>query len=160
MAIPAGDEYAVVLSTLTDSSQYGTLPIAALTGTQFYKNPFVVEITYEPAKTFTLNDVHFDFGKATLLPESFKQLEDLYDYMKWKETCKIEVAGHTDNVGQDNDNLLLSQKRAEAVKSWLVKKGIGASRIDAKGYGAMQPIADNSTDEGRQQNRRTEVKIL
>ena len=158
--LPAGDEYAVVLSTLTDSSQYGTLPIAPLTGNQFYKNPFSIQITYEPAKTFTLNDVHFDFGSATLLPDSFKQLEELYEYLKWKETCRIEVAGHTDNVGQESDNMVLSQKRAESVKAWLVKKGIGSSRIIVKGYGSTQPVADNSNEEGRQQNRRTEVRIL
>ena len=160
ITVPAGDEYIVVLSTLTDSTQYGTLPIPALTGTQFYKNPFTIEITYEPEKTFTLDDVHFDFGKATLLSNSYKQLEELYEYMKWKENCRIEVAGHTDNVGQENDNMLLSQKRAESVKAWLVKKGIESSRIVAKGYGATQPVADNATEEGRQQNRRTEVRIL
>lgn len=79
--------------------------------------------------------------------------------MKWKEDSKIEIAGHTDNVGNDNDNMILSQKRAETVKTWLVKKGIQPQRIIAKGYGASQPVADNST-EGRQQNRRTEVRIL
>jgi outer membrane protein OmpA-like peptidoglycan-associated protein len=160
IALPAGDEYGVVLSTLTDSSRYGTLPIAPLTGNQFYKKPFSIEITYEPAKTFTLNDVHFDFGSAILLPRSFKQLEELYEYLKWKENCRIEVAGHTDDVGQDSDNMILSQKRAESVKTWLVKKGIESSRIIAKGYGSTQPVADNSNEEGRQRNRRTEVRIL
>lgn len=160
IALPAGDEYAVVLKAVTDSTQFGTLPIAPLTGTQFYKNPFVIEITFEPAKIFTLNNVHFDFGKATLREDSFKQLEELYEYLKWKETYKAEIAGHTDNVGQDNENMLLSQKRAESVKAWLVKKGIQPARLIAKGYGATQPVADNSTDEGKQHNRRTEVRIL
>ncbi|CAN5481478.1 hypothetical protein BH10BAC2_BH10BAC2_23110 [soil metagenome] len=160
IALPAGDEYTVVLKALTDSTQFGTLPIAPLTGTQFYKNPFVIEITFEPAKIFTLNNVHFDFGKATLREDSFKQLEELYEYLKWKETYKAEIAGHTDNVGQDNDNMILSQKRAETVKAWLVKKGIQPARLIAKGYGATQPVADNSTDEGKQQNRRTEVRIM
>lgn len=160
IALPAGDEYTVVLSTLTDSSQYGTLPIAPLIGHQFYKNPFSIQITYEPTKTFTLNDVHFDFGSATLLPDSFKQLEELYEYLKWKENCRIEVAGHTDNVGQESDNMVLSQKRAESVKAWLVKKGIESSRIISKGYGSTQPVADNTNEEGRQRNRRTEVRIL
>jgi len=160
IALPVGDEYAVVLYALTDSTHFGTLPIPPLAGTQFYKDPFVVEIKYEPAKVFTLNDVHFDFGKATLREESFKQLDELYEYLKWKETCKVEIAGHTDNVGADNENLFLSQKRAETVKAWLVKKGIQPARIIAKGYGANRPVADNTTEEGRQQNRRTEVIIL
>lgn len=160
IALPAGDAYAVFLKAITDSSQFGTLPIAPLSGTQFYKNPFIIEITFEPAKVFTLNNVHFDFGKATLREGSFKQLEELYEYLKWKETYKAEIAGHTDNVGQGNDNMILSQKRAESVKAWLVKKGIQPARLIAKGYGATQPVADNSTDDGKQQNRRTEVRIL
>ena len=160
IAVPAGDEYIVFLKSLNDTTRFGTLPIPRLTGTQFYKNPFIINIKYEPSRVFTLNDVHFDFGKATLRDESFKQLDELYDYLKWKETCKIEIAGHTDNVGADNENLLLSQKRAESVKTWLVKKGIQPARIIAKGYGPTQPVADNSTEEGRQQNRRTEVRIL
>jgi outer membrane protein OmpA-like peptidoglycan-associated protein len=98
--------------------------------------------------------VHFDFGKATLREESFKQLDELYEYLKWKETCKVEIAGHTDNVGADNENQFLSQKRAETVKAWLVKKGIQPARIIAKGYGQidlsqiiLQKKGDNKTGE-------------
>jgi OOP family OmpA-OmpF porin len=80
--------------------------------------------------------------------------------MKWKEEQKIEIAGHTDNVGKDADNLKLSLQRAEAVRNYLIKKGIKADRITAKGYGATQPVADNGTDAGRQKNRRTEVVLL
>ena len=80
--------------------------------------------------------------------------------MKWKENEKIEIAGHTDNVGNDADNLKLSQQRADAIRQYLIKKGIQPPRVIAKGYGASQPVADNSTDEGRRRNRRTEVKIL
>ena len=80
--------------------------------------------------------------------------------MKWKENEKIEIGGHTDNVGSDADNLKLSQQRAEAIRQYLIKKGIQPARVIAKGYGASEPVADNSTNEGRQNNRRTEVKIL
>jgi outer membrane protein OmpA-like peptidoglycan-associated protein len=98
--------------------------------------------------------VHFDFGSAPLLPDSFKELEELYEYLKWKETCRIEVAGQTDNVGQESDNMVFSQKRAESVKAWLVKKGIGSSRVIAKAMGLhrlMRTIVlkkeDNKTEE-------------
>lgn len=160
MTLPAGDEYSVMLNTLNDSTYFGSLPIPALSGNETYTKPFVISMTYEPAKVFTLNNVYFETGKATLQPASFKQLQDLYEYMKWKDSSRIEVGGHTDNVGNENDNLVLSQKRAEAVKLWLVRKGVADSRIVAKGYGASMPVEDNSTDAGRRKNRRTEVKIL
>jgi len=72
----------------------------------------------------------------------------------------IEISGHTDDVGDDALNLELSQKRAESVRNYLIKNGIASNRVTAKGYGETQPIADNSTPEGKAKNRRTEVKIL
>jgi outer membrane protein OmpA-like peptidoglycan-associated protein len=160
LSLPAGDEYAVTIQALSDSSKYGTLPIPALGEGEFFEQPFAVNITYEPARSFTLNHVFFDVGKASLRPESFKELDELFEYMRWKTADVIEIAGHTDNVGKDDDNLKLSQFRADAVRNYLLKKGIAKERVQAKGYGATKPVADNSTTEGRQQNRRTEVHIL
>ena len=160
IALPVGDEYSVLLNTLNDSTYFGNLPIAALGGNETYTKPFVLSMTYEPAKNFTLNNVYFETGKAALQPVSFKQLQDLYEYMKWKDSTRIEVGGYTDNVGNDNDNINLSQRRAETVKAWLVQKGISESRIIARGYGASLPVEDNNTEDGRKKNRRTEVKIL
>jgi Outer membrane protein and related peptidoglycan-associated (lipo)proteins len=95
-----------------------------------------------------------------LRPESFAELDELVSYLKWKENEKVEIGGHTDNVGNGTDNLKLSQQRAESIRQYLLKRGIHPTRVVAKGYGASQPVDDNSTDEGRQRNRRTEVKIL
>lgn len=160
LSLPAGDNYLVTLKALTDTSQYGTLQIQPLGPGQFFKDPLTVNITYDPAKTYTLNGLQYDLGKATIRPSSIKQLQELLEYLQWKNDEKIEIAGHTDNTGKDEDNLKLSQQRAEAVKAWLVGKGIASVRVIAKGYGATQPVADNSTEAGRQQNRRTEVHIL
>ena len=80
--------------------------------------------------------------------------------MKFKETLAIEIVGHTDNVGEEDANLLLSRKRAENVRAYLIRNGIDQSRIKATGYGESQPIATNNTPEGRQKNRRTEVRII
>jgi OOP family OmpA-OmpF porin len=160
IALPAGDDYTVTIKALTDTSKYGTLNVPPLAPGQFFKDALGVDIMYEPARQFTLDAVKYDFGKATLRPESFKQLQELYEYLQWKTEEKIEIAGHTDNVGKPEDNLKLSQQRAEAAKAWLVKKGIDPARITAKGYGASKPIADNATEEGRQKNRRTEVYVL
>ena len=117
-------------------------------------------IKYEPAKTITLENVYFDFNKSSLKDASFKSLDELVDFMKLKTTLVIEIAGHTDNIGDKNYNKTLSQARAESVRNYLIKKGIAPERIVAKGYGDEQPIAENDDENGRQQNRRTEVRII
>lgn len=160
LKLPAGDKYIISIKSLVDSTKYGVLDIPALGPEEFYTDPFNVDIKFEPARTYTLNNVHFDFGKASLRPESYKELQELLDFLKNKEDVKIEIGGHTDNIGKDADNLKLSQQRADAIRSYLVKKGITAGRVIAKGYGASHPIADNETEEGTQLNRRTEIKLL
>lgn len=160
LVLPPGDDYKVLVKSITDTSKHGSFSIPALEPDAYFTAPFTLTVKYELAKSYTLDHVHFDFGKATLRPESYPELEELLGFLHNKETVKIEIAGHTDNVGKDADNLKLSQQRADAIKTWLTKKGIGAARIAAKGYGATQPVADNSNDEGRQKNRRTEVRIL
>jgi outer membrane protein OmpA-like peptidoglycan-associated protein len=75
-------------------------------------------------------------------------------------TVKIQIEGHTDNVGNATDNMKLSENRAKAVIAYLSSKGVAASRLSSKGFGATQPIADNKTEEGRAQNRRTELKVV
>ena len=84
----------------------------------------------------------------------------MLELMQKNPTLRIEISGHTDNVGKDDYNMTLSENRAKSVRQWLIDKGINTQRIVAKGYGKTKPIADNSTEEGRQQNRRTEFKII
>jgi OOP family OmpA-OmpF porin len=160
LQLPAGEKYIISVKGLADSTHYGVIDIPALEAGQFFTEPFAVDIKFEPARTYRLDNVHFDVGKATLRAGSSAALEDLFTYMKNKEAVRIEIGGHTDNAGKDNDNLKLSQQRAETIRNYLIKKGIQPSRMIAKGYGATLPVADNATDEGRQANRRTEVKIL
>jgi OmpA-OmpF porin, OOP family len=106
------------------------------------------------AKNFRLN-VEFDTGKATIRQASFKELDDLAEVLKDGKT-KGEVGGHTDNVGQPDANLKLSQARADAVAAYLVKKGVPKDVVTAKGYGDTKPVAVNDTDENKQRNRRVE----
>lgn len=158
--LPIGETYLISVKSLTDSTKYGTLEIPSLGPDEFYNEPFKVDVKFEPAKVYTLDNVHFDIGKASLRPDSYTELDELLHYLKSKEATKIEIGGHTDNMGKGAENLKLSQQRAETIRNYLVKKGITPARIIAKGYGATQPIADNATEEGRQLNRRTEVKLL
>ena len=107
----------------------------------------------------TLRNVFFDLGKSTLRAESNGELDRVVKLLKDVPTLKIEISGHTDNTGSATLNETLSQQRAEAVVTYLKNKGITPSRLTAKGYGSAKPVATNSTEDGRQQNRRTEFEI-
>jgi len=113
-----------------------------------------------------LNNIFFDNAKATLRKESTPELEKLFTFLNTNPDIRVEISGHTDSKGKDAANLKLSQERAEAVVSYLLKKGVDKKRLIAKGYGKAQPIATNILDngkpnkEGMQLNRRVEMKIL
>jgi len=107
-----------------------------------------------------LKGVNFESGKAVLLPASYKVLDEIAEsFREWPEV-RVEVQGHTDNVGTPEKNMLLSQQRAETVRDYLIQKGIASDRITAVGYGQEKPIADNNTSAGRAQNRRVELNRL
>lgn len=112
------------------------------------------------AESFRLDNVLFDFNKATLKPVSYDVLDPVAATMKANPTLNIELSGHTDNVGGKDYNQKLSEARAKAVADYLISKDIDKNRITYKGYGMERPVADNKTDAGRAQNRRTELKVL
>lgn len=107
-----------------------------------------------------LEEVQFETGKATLTAESYARLDAVVEYMTHKKSARIKISGHTDNVGNKKANKKLSQKRADAVRDYVLSKGIDAGRIAAVGYGDEKPIAPNDTREGRQKNRRIEATEL
>jgi len=158
--LPAGDKYEIFILGFKDSTSYIILDIPPVQGKAYYKNPFKVNIQFLPAKSFILEDCNFETGKADLEEDSYKVLDELVAYLNRKEDERIELQGHTDNVGSAKSNLILSEARANTVRTYLISKGIDPNRVTAKGYGLTVPIADNKTEEGRAQNRRTEVKIL
>lgn len=156
LLLPKGDSYNIRYKNFQDSVDYSMIEIPNEPGKIF----FDFTLTVEPTKVYTLRNVHFDTGKATLRPESFTALNDLAEVMRFKKKMVIEIAGHTDDVGDDAANMKLSQSRAESVRNYLIGKGIAADRVTAKGYGETQPTSTNQTETGRQQNRRTEVRII
>ncbi|MFY0673687.1 MAG: OmpA family protein [Bacteroidia bacterium] len=150
--------YEIKIQTIGDDQDYSTIEIPKLGPNEGY-GKMKLTIKFELPKTFTLDNVLFDTGKSTLKSSSFEELNEVVEVMKLKKKMNIEVAGHTDDVGSDASNMTLSQARADAVRNYLISKGIEANRIIAVGYGETQPVADNSSDEGKKQNRRTEVRI-
>jgi outer membrane protein OmpA-like peptidoglycan-associated protein len=107
-----------------------------------------------------LNNIFFDHDKYTLRKESEAELENLHKLLSDNPSLRIEISGHTDSKGSETYNQKLSENRAHTVVTYLINAGINSSRLEYKGYGMTKPIASNLTDEGRQQNRRTEFKIL
>jgi len=160
------------LATLTTGKNYG-LNISR-DGYLFYsanfslighenKNPFNLLALLQPIEIgnkVILNNIFFDTNRFLIKDESKTELQKLLDFLNLNKTVKIEVSGHTDNVGSDQANQILSENRAKAVYQYLIDNGIDPSRLSFKGYGETQPVATNDTDEGRARNRRTEFKIM
>ncbi|MCO6175441.1 OmpA family protein [Flavobacterium sp. NRK F10] len=133
---------------LSDLKEYKEITV------NLYLNPI------EKGQTIRLNNIFFDSGKYDLLPESNAELDRLYKVLRENQKLTIEIAGHTDAVGSDTNNMTLSNKRANAVMNYLTDKGIAKDRLTAKGYGETKFIATNETEEGKQQNRRVEFVII
>lgn len=116
---------------------------------------------WEENMTFILNDIYFETNSSDLKTESYDQLDELADWLIKNDHSIIEIAGHTDNTGDESFNEKLSKERVRSVGLYLIKvRGIKRNRLMAKGYGSSHPIADNATEEGRQKNRRVEFTIL
>lgn len=101
--------------------------------------------------------LNFDTGKATIRPDSKKALDDVATALSSAPNLKIEIGGHTDNVGKADANRVLSEARAQSVLKALAERGIATNRLTAKGYGQDKPVADNTTEDGRAKNRRVEL---
>lgn len=105
----------------------------------------------------TLHGPQFDFNKAVLKPAGKKMVDDAITVMKGKPGMKVSVEGHTDSIGGDAYNQKLSERRAHAVRDYLVASGIDAARVSVKGFGKTKPVASNETEAGRAENRRVEI---
>ncbi len=111
-------------------------------------------------KTIRLDKIFFQPDKYVLLPTSYEELNKLHGFLTENPTVSIQINGHTDITNLPDYNQVLSENRAKAVKTYLIRKGISEKRIKTKGFGETQPVATNETEEGKQQNRRVEFEIL
>jgi flagellar motor protein MotB len=153
--VPVGQKYEITYLSL------GRRDIAAsVTVTNEPKQNVKLTLRFKrlpPPPPFVLTGVTFDTAKATIKPESFVLLDVVADFMSHKKSAKIEISGHTDNVGNPKANKTLSEKRANACRAYLISKGIEGDRITAAGYGDTKPVVPNDSDENRQKNRRIQV---
>jgi len=120
----------------------------------------VLLVKAEKGAKVVLNNIFFDFNKSTLRPASYSSLLNLLALMKRYPGMTIEISGHTDNIGSIEYNQKLSESRAQVVRDYLLKNAIASKQVSAIGRSFKQPIATNSSPQGRQLNRRTEIKIL
>ena len=163
LSVPFGHRYGLVAEKegfLLYSNTFNLLDAQWRDSTKYLKI-VMQSMKEERQKTpIVLNNIFFDSGESKLKPSSFEELDRLVQFLQEQHEVRIEIQGHTDNVGSEPDNLKLSQDRAEAVKNYLVDKGLSTDRIKARGYGETMPLADNTTEEGRRQNRRTSFLVL
>ncbi len=123
--------------------------------------PVPAPVVVPEQQKITLNaDVLFDFDKYALKPDGRAELDDVVSKMQGLNLEVIIAIGHTDSIGTNEYNQKLSVRRAEAVKSYLVSKGVAADRVYTEGKGETQPVASNKTRDGRQQNRRVEIEVV
>ena len=165
--LPLGENYALNVSKPGYLFYSENFALEEMTSIQ---EPFILDIRLRKVPTETsqlqenkpiiLKNIFFDTGSADLLPTSITELEKLQQLLEDHLNLHIQINGHTDNIGQAKDNLILSEARAKAVSNYLIEKGIEKERLLYKGFGEERPIATNNTAEGRQTNRRTEFEVI
>ncbi len=159
VVLPIGKDYSLFVQKegyLFHSENFSLL-------TALPNEPFIINVALQPinaGEILTLKNIFFETASDDLRDISQTELNKVVDLMQKNPTMKVRVNGHTDNVGSDTDNLKLSLDRSLSVKNYLVSKGIGADRITYKGFGESKPIDNNGTENGRANNRRTEIEIL
>ncbi len=135
----------------------------SLTNLEHPEEPYIINIPLQPIEkgvTVVLKNIFFETASYELLPDSYAELGKVVEYMNTNPKMKIEIGGHTDNVGTKSYNKTLSENRAKSVYEYLVSKGVPAERLSYSGYDFSVPVATNDTEEGRAQNRRTEFKVV
>ncbi|RAU83056.1 OmpA family protein [Pontibacter arcticus] len=159
VVLTEGKQYALYVSApkyLVNSLSFDYTSAKALT-------PVALDVYLKPVKSgaaVVLSNLFFDTNKYKLDPKSKTELDKLISFIKQNQSIKLEISGHTDDVGSDQANLELSSKRAQAVVDYLVSQGVPKNLIVSKGYGESKPVKPNTSEENRQLNRRIEMRVL
>jgi outer membrane protein OmpA-like peptidoglycan-associated protein len=157
--IPIGQKYVINASANKYFPSYENVDLSMeTTPVKIYKDLYLAPL--EVGSSVKLNNVFFETGKAILKPESFIELDKVVSFLNEYPEVKIEIGGHTDNVGKPDKNQILSQNRANAVADYIKRQGISDDRISAKGYGQNKPVVPNTTPQNKAKNRRVEFTIL
>jgi outer membrane protein OmpA-like peptidoglycan-associated protein len=159
LTVPAKKSYGVEVMAKDYLFFLDALDLAKDTASLVFIHNFALSRVEVGAKVI-LRNIFFETGKATLKPESYPELENVQQFLENNPSVRLEISGHTDNVGSIKTNTKISQDRAQAVVNYLLGKGIERGRLEAKGYGFTISLAPNNTPEGRALNRRVEFKIL
>ena len=162
LALVTGEDYAMNVTCngyLLYSENFSVKDNEDITDQNFIEKNIAMQSIKE-GKSVRLHNIFFATDSFELKEESTAELKTLLKLMNDNPKIRVEISGYTDNVGKDEYNVSLSQKRAYSVILWLTENGIDRNRLRAKGYGKADPVADNSTEEGRRKNRRTEFKII
>lgn len=157
--VPKGKKYNVTVTKTSYDFNFVSVVPSVKGPVEFVQN-YVINLFLDFKRSYVLDAVYFDPGKADIKPECMAELDTLVNVFAKNKRFRAEIAGFTDNVGNDNDNMRLSQRRADAIRDYLISKGVPAHRVLAKGYGEKFPLASNDSDIGRTKNRRTEVKVI
>ena len=159
VCLTANRDYALIVQK--DGYLLQTENFSFKEGTIF--QPYTLDIylqAIEKNSQVVLNNIFYESNSATINPKSYTELDKLFEFLTKNQQIKVEIGGHTDNVGEKTYNQTLSQKRAQNVVDYLVKKGIASTRIIAKGYADTQPVVPNTSEENKAKNRRTVLKII
>ncbi len=159
LCLPAGSNYSFSVAKQGYLFYSNTFDLRE--SRQIY-NPYELEITLAPVISgaeMNLYNIYFETDSFRILPESVPELQRLTAFLEENPSLKVEIQGHTDNTGNENKNLVLSEKRAFSVVEYLSENKIDKNRLSWKGYGEKRPVTENETAEGRRMNRRTTVKI-
>jgi outer membrane protein OmpA-like peptidoglycan-associated protein/tetratricopeptide (TPR) repeat protein len=159
ITLPIGKDYAFNVNRKGYLFYSGNYSLSKNVTDTIFKNDIPLQPLDKDAM-IVLNNVFYETNQFNLKPESIAELDKVVLLLKENPTLKIEISGHTDNVGVAKTNLTLSNKRAQSVTKYLVSKGIVVNRLTAKGYGSTKAITDNKTEQGKAKNRRTELKII
>jgi peptidoglycan-associated lipoprotein len=151
-------------STLwTASQQEGSVPVTVTvtcpSDNKTASDTVNIQVTRPPVKSYTFEDVHFDFDRYSLRPEATRVLDEAVNALKETPTLKVEIEGHTCNIGTAEYNLALGDRRANAVREYLVSRGVSADRLHTISYGEEQPKYDNAREETRRLNRRAALVV-